>query len=373
MKRVSVYLLFVVGLFATSSLLISAAETGNVARPKIYDESADGAKQVADALALAKKDGKHVLIQFGGNWCGWCIKLHRLFETNKVVNDVLRTNYVLVLIDYNDRNKSLVSKYKAQELGLPSLVVLGSDGKHLTTKNSAELEQGDHHDPQKVLAFLKEWSPGDVKRTSVSAAVQKFLEKPQQADDSLEFERIRERSAEALPLLVAAIQSRPTTSAALENKHIRAYWALGRLGAAAKSAVPFLAEQMNSNTPQNVRGFVSGALTKIGSDAKEAIPALLDALHSDDQRLRIDAAYTLAHLDPNNRELIPTMLECLTSTDVVLRRSATWVLEALGAAAKAAAPAVKQALLDSDETVRQRATNVLAKINAAAGSETKNR
>src|SRR4051812_45862264 len=147
MKRVSVYLLFVVGLFATSSLLTSAAETGNAARPKIYDESADGTKQVADALTLAKKDGKNVLIQFGGNWCGWCIKLHRLFETNKVISEALRTNYVLVLIDCNDRNKPLVAKYKAQGLGLPSLVVLGSDGKHLTTKNTEELEQGDHHDP----------------------------------------------------------------------------------------------------------------------------------------------------------------------------------------------------------------------------------
>jgi hypothetical protein len=38
-------------------------------------------------------------------------------------------------------------------------VILDSDGKQLTTKNTEELEESDHHSPDKVLAFLREWSP----------------------------------------------------------------------------------------------------------------------------------------------------------------------------------------------------------------------
>jgi hypothetical protein len=34
-------------------------------RPKIYDENADGSEQITEALAVAKKEGKHVLLQFG--------------------------------------------------------------------------------------------------------------------------------------------------------------------------------------------------------------------------------------------------------------------------------------------------------------------
>jgi uncharacterized protein YyaL (SSP411 family) len=34
-------------------------------------------------LALAGKDGKRVLLQFGANWCPWCHKLHSLFDTDK--------------------------------------------------------------------------------------------------------------------------------------------------------------------------------------------------------------------------------------------------------------------------------------------------
>src|SRR3972149_5301187 len=54
------------------------------ARPPIYDTKANGAKQVADAMATAKREHKHVLLQFGANWCGWCHKLHKLFETERM-------------------------------------------------------------------------------------------------------------------------------------------------------------------------------------------------------------------------------------------------------------------------------------------------
>ncbi len=52
-----------------------------------------------------------------------------------------------------------MTKYAADRLGLPSLVMLDSEGKHVTTKNTAELEEGDHHSSEKVLAFLKQWAP----------------------------------------------------------------------------------------------------------------------------------------------------------------------------------------------------------------------
>src|SRR2546426_980254 len=130
---------------------------------KIYDESANGDKQVADAIVIAKREHKHILLQFGANWCGWCLKLHKLFDSDEAVHDELSTNYVLVLIDENgDHNKDFAVKDGADNHGLPFLVVLDSDGKVLTTKDTSDLEEGDHHSPQKVLAFLKTWEPRAV-------------------------------------------------------------------------------------------------------------------------------------------------------------------------------------------------------------------
>lgn len=153
----AVVLLFCV---ATSSLTTQAADGAAAKRPAIYDEKADGSKQVAEALQRAQKEDKRVLLQFGANWCGWCHKLHELFASDPVIREQLKSGYVVVLIDVNeDHNASVNKQYdNPMRFGLPSIVILDTDGKLLTTKDSGELEDGDHHDPKRVLDFLKLWT-----------------------------------------------------------------------------------------------------------------------------------------------------------------------------------------------------------------------
>jgi thiol:disulfide interchange protein len=140
---------------------VCAADAPKVARPKIYDESADGKKQIAAALTVAQRDHKHVLLQFGANWCGWCHRLHQLCASDRGIAKKLEDDYVVVLVDVNEEhNKDVDTKYgHPTRFGLPVLVVLDADGKPLTTQDTGKLEEGDHHSPEKVLAFLKEWSP----------------------------------------------------------------------------------------------------------------------------------------------------------------------------------------------------------------------
>jgi thiol:disulfide interchange protein len=154
----------ILALLVTSLAGTGGAQAGDnppPAKPPIYDESADAAKQIAEALALAGKDGKRVLLQFGANWCPWCHKLHSLFKTDKDIAAKLKSDYVVVLIDVNKGHNGKVDvKYgHPTRFGIPVLVILDADGKQLTTKDSSELEEGDHHSPEKVMAFLKKWSP----------------------------------------------------------------------------------------------------------------------------------------------------------------------------------------------------------------------
>jgi thiol:disulfide interchange protein len=164
MKARALHVWFGLGLLAASLAFAGAIRAGDApsaAKAAIYDESADGSKQIAEALALAGKDGKRVLLQFGANWCGWCHKLHSLFDTDKDIAARLKTDYVVVLIDVNKgHNGQVDAKYgHPTKFGLPVLVVLDADGKQLTTKDSGELEEGNHHSPAKVMAFLEKWSP----------------------------------------------------------------------------------------------------------------------------------------------------------------------------------------------------------------------
>jgi thiol:disulfide interchange protein len=155
---------FGLGLLAVLLASIAGVEAGDTPPPAkavIYDESADGSKQITEALAKAGKDDKRVLLQFGANWCPWCHKLHSLCETDKDIAARIKRDYVVVLIDVNKgHNRVVDAKYGHPTLhGLPVLVVLDTDGKQLTTKDSGELEDGNHHSPVKVLAFLEKWSP----------------------------------------------------------------------------------------------------------------------------------------------------------------------------------------------------------------------
>ena len=145
---------------AQSSPNTNGAIHAQATRPVIYDESADGSKQISDALVIATKEHKRVLLQFGANWCIWCHRLHTLFETDQSIAEILKSDYVVVMIDVNKgHNGDLVKKYDTANYGLPFLVVLDANGEYLLTQSTGALEEGDHHSPQKVLTFLKKWTP----------------------------------------------------------------------------------------------------------------------------------------------------------------------------------------------------------------------
>jgi thioredoxin-related protein len=140
--------------------------TAAASRASIYDKAADADVQVARAVELAKKDDKRILLMFGGDWCGWCHKLHDLFKTNREVAQLLYNEYVLVTIDTESPNaapllatcKDALSKDEPQKgFGYPFLAVLDADGKVVRAQQTDVLEEGDHHDPKKVAEFLTRW------------------------------------------------------------------------------------------------------------------------------------------------------------------------------------------------------------------------
>ena len=70
-----------------------------VKRASIYDKSADAKVQVDKAAERAKKNDKRILLMFGGDWCGWCHKLHGLFASNREIARSSSNEYVLVTVD----------------------------------------------------------------------------------------------------------------------------------------------------------------------------------------------------------------------------------------------------------------------------------
>ncbi len=148
-----------------------------------YDPKADAKGEIAAALARAKNGHKRVLIAFGGNWCGWCKKLHEAFKTEKELARLLKYEYEQVLVDVGrfDKNADLAASYGAdlKKHGVPFLTVLGADGKVLVNQNTSDLESGDHHDAAKVRAFLEKWKaePLDAEKVYKDAQARAASEK----------------------------------------------------------------------------------------------------------------------------------------------------------------------------------------------------
>ena len=136
-----------------------AADGPPAARPALYDTAADGKEQIAAALKTAQAENKRVILKFGANWCGWCHKLSGVLKTNAELAQLVKDNYVLVLIDVDKQhNADTVKKYDSPtKHGLPVLVVLDTDGTPLHTQDTGKLEDGNHHDPAKVKTFLEKW------------------------------------------------------------------------------------------------------------------------------------------------------------------------------------------------------------------------
>jgi len=144
-------------------------------QPAIYDAMADAKAQIAAAQAKAGRENQRVLVMFGGNWCGWCRKLHGLFQENKDIARLLLYEYQLVLVDVGrfDKHMDVAAGYdiELKKAGVPFLTVLDAGGRVLANQETGALEKGDRHDPQKVTEFLNKWKaePWDAEQRLADA------------------------------------------------------------------------------------------------------------------------------------------------------------------------------------------------------------
>jgi len=153
--------------FAVASafaLLLNGCSTSRytaAGHEKIYDESADGEKQIAQALASAQKNHKRVLVQLGANWCEGCHKLHDLLKNDPAISQEVKNGFVWVLIDLDQaHNAEVDEKYgNPSNQGYPALMILEADGKQVLKTDTADLVDAGKFNPEKTIAFLRQWAP----------------------------------------------------------------------------------------------------------------------------------------------------------------------------------------------------------------------
>jgi thioredoxin-related protein len=139
----------------------------------LYDPSLDGMTQIKEAIGKAEKEGKHVLIQYGGNWCSWCKKFDAFCKNDTTITGIISKNYIPVKLNYdpvNKNNPSNVFLGNPVRFGFPVLIIVDMKGKAIHIQDSGLLEDGTGYSKEKVTSFLRQWTAAalipDVPKTS---------------------------------------------------------------------------------------------------------------------------------------------------------------------------------------------------------------
>ncbi len=123
-----------------------------------YDAGRDPFVDGRAAIALAKKTNRRILIMLGGDWCLWCRKLDRFFNSYPNIKKSLHETFVVLKVNVSDDNDNHeFLKVFPPALGYPHMYVTESNGKLLKSKDTAEFLQNGRYSLQKFQQFFKRW------------------------------------------------------------------------------------------------------------------------------------------------------------------------------------------------------------------------
>ena len=121
-----------------------------------YDASRDPARDLQDAITLAAKANKRILLEVGGDWCVYCNIMDETFESHPQLRKVRDENYVTVKVNFSKENPNdpFLSHYPKIP-DYPHFFILDSKGVLLLSQPSHPFEHGKKYNAGKIEAFLR--------------------------------------------------------------------------------------------------------------------------------------------------------------------------------------------------------------------------
>lgn len=127
----------------------------------VYDPARDPAEDLKQAILVAQKDNKRIMLELGGDWCIWCKHMDDFYTAHADLLQFRADHYVLVKVNVSQENmnEAFLSQFPPAA-GYPHIYVLSSAGTFLHSQDTAELEDGaDSYVLEVFMAFLQKWAP----------------------------------------------------------------------------------------------------------------------------------------------------------------------------------------------------------------------
>jgi protein disulfide-isomerase len=122
-----------------------------------YDETADAHQNIAEAVKLAKKSDKHILLEMGGNWCPDCRALGA-YLAREDIKAWLDERFIVVPVDVGewDKNIDIAERYgNPISEGIPALVVLDKNENVVFATLAGELASARNMSGDDLIEWLK--------------------------------------------------------------------------------------------------------------------------------------------------------------------------------------------------------------------------
>ncbi|MBL4884774.1 MAG: thioredoxin family protein [Planctomycetaceae bacterium] len=133
-----------------------------------YDKSRDPSSDLAKTLEIAKKSGKHVLLQVGGDWCIWCARVNDYMNTNETVHQILKDNFVVMKVTYPGDKAEAFLKQFPKCVAYPHFFVIQNDGEFLHSQDAAGLIKEESYDQEAFVRFLESWTPSTTEGNTLN-------------------------------------------------------------------------------------------------------------------------------------------------------------------------------------------------------------
>ena len=144
-----------------SLAFLAPSITARAADADIYPVPGQAQADLAAGLKTARATHKHIILDFGGNWCGDCKVLDINFHKPEN-QELLAKYYLLVDIDIGrfDKNMDIGDRFGVPiKKGVPALAVVDGNGKTVLAQTGGEFADMRHMDPGVVHEFLEKWKP----------------------------------------------------------------------------------------------------------------------------------------------------------------------------------------------------------------------
>ena len=122
-----------------------------------YDETANAQNDIADAINLAEKTDKYILLEMGGNWCPDCRTLGEYFAREDI-KSWLDERFIVVAVDVGewDKNLDIAERYgNPISEGIPALVLLNSENEVMFATLAGELASARSMSKDDLIVWLQ--------------------------------------------------------------------------------------------------------------------------------------------------------------------------------------------------------------------------